>query len=80
MKTTTSAVISAIAAARAAPDATLVFAECFTFTLATATILTWTNVDQTVTYNGAVFSAVGSSPNIRRPLAMPHRIKTAMAR
>jgi len=59
MKTTTAAVVSALAAARAAPDATLVFAECFTFTLATGTILTWTNVDQVVTYNGAAFSAAG---------------------
>jgi uncharacterized phage protein (TIGR02218 family) len=59
MKTTTAAVISAIAAARAAPDARLVFAECFTFILATGTILTWTNVDQAVTYSGTTYSASG---------------------
>jgi uncharacterized phage protein (TIGR02218 family) len=59
MKSTTSAVTTAIDAARTAIDAPLCFAECFTFTLATGTILTWTNVDQPVTYNGATFSATG---------------------
>jgi len=59
MKTTTPSVLAAINAARAAPDAPLAFAECFTFTLATGTILTWTNVDMAVTYNGATFSATG---------------------
>jgi uncharacterized phage protein (TIGR02218 family) len=59
MKATTAAVISAIATARAAPDAQVVFAECFTFILATGTILTWTNVDRAVTYNGTTFSASG---------------------
>jgi len=59
MKATSAPVLAAINAARAAPDAPLVFAECFTFTLATGTILTWTNVDMPVTYNGATFSATG---------------------
>jgi len=59
MKTTTPAVLAAINAARAAPDAPLAFAECFTFTLATGAVLTWTNVDMAVTYNGATFSATG---------------------
>ena len=59
MKTTTPSVLAAINAARAALDAPLVFAECFTFTLATGTVLTWTNVDMAVTYNGATFSATG---------------------
>ena len=59
MKTTTSAVMAAINAARAAADAPLVFAECFTFTLAGGAVLTWTNVDLPVTYNGATFSANG---------------------
>jgi uncharacterized phage protein (TIGR02218 family) len=59
MKTTTAAVTAAINAARAAADAPLVFAECFTFTLASGTVLTWTNVDLAVTYNGATFSATG---------------------
>ena len=59
MKATTAAVIAAVNAARSAPDAPIAFAECFTFTLATGTILTWTNVDLPVTYNGATFSATG---------------------
>jgi uncharacterized phage protein (TIGR02218 family) len=59
MKTTTTAVMAALAAARAAIDAPLAFAECFTFTLASGTVLTWTNVDLPVIYNGVVFSATG---------------------
>jgi uncharacterized phage protein (TIGR02218 family) len=59
MKSTTTAVLAAINAARAAPDAQLAFAECFTFTLATGAALTWTNVDLPVAYNGATFSATG---------------------
>lgn len=59
MKATTSAVLAAINIARAASDTPLAFAECFTFTLATGIVLTWTNIDQPVTYNGAIFSATG---------------------
>ncbi len=59
MKSTTSAVLSAIAAARASVSAQLVFAECFTFTLATGAVIAVTNVDQPVTYAGVTFSATG---------------------
>ncbi len=59
MKTTSTAVLAALNAARAFPDAPLAFAECFTFTLSGGTVLTWTNVDLPVTYNGVVFSATG---------------------
>ena len=59
MKATTTAVIAAINAARAAPDVQIAIAECFTFTLPTGTALTWTNVDLPVTYNGTTFSATG---------------------
>jgi uncharacterized phage protein (TIGR02218 family) len=59
MKSTTTAVLAAINAARAAPDAPLAFAECFTFTLSTGAVLTWTNVDLPVSANGAMFSATG---------------------
>ena len=59
MKTTTAAVVAALNAARAAPDVEIAIAECFTFTLATATSLAWTNVDLPVTYNGTTFSATG---------------------
>jgi uncharacterized phage protein (TIGR02218 family) len=59
MKSTTTAVLAAINAARSAPDSQLAFAECFTFTLATGTVLAWTNVDLPVVYNGTTFSATG---------------------
>ena len=60
MKTATTALINFINAARAAPDAPIAFADCFTFTLAqTGLVLTYTNVDQDVFYNGNVFSASG---------------------
>jgi len=59
MKTASGAVVAALNAARAAPDAILAFAECFTITLATGEVLTWTNVDLPVAYNGAIFSASG---------------------
>ncbi len=59
MKSTTTPVLAALNAARAAPDAPLAFAECFTFTLATGTVLAWTNIDAPITYNGVTFSATG---------------------
>jgi len=59
MKTSSSPVLAAINATRAAIDAPLAYAECFTFTLATGTVLTWTNFDQPIVYNGATFSATG---------------------
>ena len=59
MKSTTTPVLAALNAARAAADAPLAFAECFTFTLATGTVLAWTNTDAPITYNGVTFSATG---------------------
>ena len=59
MKSTTPAVINLINAARAAPDAPIAFAECFTFITTTGTQYTWTNVDYPVTYNGSTFLADG---------------------
>lgn len=59
MKATTSAVLAALNAARTSADSALAFAECFTFTLASGAVLTWTNVDLPVTYNGVTFSATG---------------------
>ena len=59
MKTTTAPFIAAINAARLAIDAPLAYADCYTFTLATGTVLTWTNVDNSIVYNGATFSATG---------------------
>src|ERR1700722_12921122 len=59
MKTASPALIAFLNAARAAPDAPIAFADCFTFTLPTGLVLTYTNVDQPVSYNGAVFAANG---------------------
>lgn len=59
MKTATPAVIAFLNAARSNPDAPVAFADCFTFSLPSGLTLTYTNVDQPVTYNGVVFSASG---------------------
>jgi uncharacterized phage protein (TIGR02218 family) len=59
MKQTSTAVTNLINAARAAPDAPIAFAECFTFITTTASQYTWTNVDYPVTYNGSTFLANG---------------------
>lgn len=59
MKSTTTAVTNALAAARAGVDAQLAFADAFTFTLATGVVETWGNADVAFAYNGATFSATG---------------------
>jgi len=59
MKAASAALIAFINAARAAPDAPIAFADCFTFTLQTGVVLTYTNVDQPISYNGFVFAANG---------------------
>ena len=59
MKATTTAVANLLAAAQSAPDATLAFAECYTFTLATGAVYRWTNFDLPIAYGGYVFSASG---------------------
>ena len=59
MKQTATTVTSLINAARAAPDAPLAFAECFTFITTTGTQYTWTNVDYDVSFNGSLFLASG---------------------
>ena len=59
MKQTTTTVTNLINAARAAADAPLAFAECFTFTTTTGTQYTWTNVDYDINFNGSVFTASG---------------------
>ena len=59
MRSASAALIAFLNAARAAPDAPIAFADCFTFSLPTGLTLTYTNVDQPVTYNGIVFSASG---------------------
>ncbi|RBP15858.1 putative phage protein (TIGR02218 family) [Roseiarcus fermentans] len=59
MKTASTALLALINAARAAPDSTLAFADCFTFTLSTGTAYRWTDVDVAIVYNGATFLASG---------------------
>jgi uncharacterized phage protein (TIGR02218 family) len=59
MKTASPALIAFLDAARRAPDSAIAFADCFTFTLSTGTVLAYTNVDQPVVYNGSTFSASG---------------------
>ena len=59
MKQTTAAVTNLINAARAAPDAPIAFAECFTFISTTGSQYTWSNVDYPVAYNGSTFLANG---------------------
>jgi Uncharacterized conserved protein (DUF2163) len=59
MKQTSAAAINLINAARAAPDAPIAFAECFTFITTTGTVYTWTSVDYDVVFNGFTFNAEG---------------------
>ncbi len=59
MKAASPALVALLDAARRAPDSTLAFAECFTFTLSTGTAYRWTNVDFPVGYGGATFLASG---------------------
>ncbi len=57
MRTTTPALAAFLAAQRAAKDAPLLMADCYTFTLRSGLILTVTNADRPIALNGAVFAA-----------------------
>jgi uncharacterized phage protein (TIGR02218 family) len=59
VKAAATALINFLNAARTAPDSPIAFADCFTFTLSTGAILTYTNVDQPIIYNGFAFAANG---------------------
>jgi len=59
MKSASPALVTFLNAARAQPDAPIAFADCFTFTLPSGLVLTYTNVDQPIAYDGAVFAANG---------------------
>jgi uncharacterized phage protein (TIGR02218 family) len=59
MKSASPALIDLLNVARGAPDSPIVIADCFTFTLLTGLTLAFTNVDQSVSYNGALFAADG---------------------
>jgi uncharacterized phage protein (TIGR02218 family) len=63
MKQTSTAVTNLINAARAASDAPIAFAECFTFITTTGTQYTWTTVDYDIPFNGFTFLANGPLVN-----------------
>ena len=52
MKPASSALVSYLNTARGSPDVPLLMADCFTFTLRTALILRYTNVDVSFSYGG----------------------------
>jgi hypothetical protein len=57
MRAATSALVNYINILRAEPDAQSIVADCYTFTLLTGLILTYTNADVPVTLNGYVYAA-----------------------
>ena len=57
MRAATSALVNYINVLRAEPDAQAIVADCYTFTLLTGLILTYTNADVPVTLNGYVYAA-----------------------
>jgi uncharacterized phage protein (TIGR02218 family) len=57
MKPASPALVTYLAALRGQNDAALLMADCFTFTLQSGLVLTYTNVDVAVTLGGAVFAA-----------------------
>jgi len=57
MRAASPALIAYINALRAEPDAQAIVADCYTFTLLTGLILTYTNADLPVTLNGYVYAA-----------------------
>ena len=59
MKTASPALVTYLNTVRSQIDAPICYADCFTFTLATGIVLTYTSFDQPITYNGAIFSATG---------------------
>ncbi len=59
MKSASTALAAFLNSVRAAPDSPIAFADCFTFTLATGSVLSYTDVDQTVVYGGVAFLANG---------------------
>jgi uncharacterized phage protein (TIGR02218 family) len=57
MRAATSALVNYINMLRAEPDAQAIVADCYTFTLITGLVLTYTNADVPVTLNGYVYAA-----------------------
>lgn len=59
MRSATTQLATYLNSLRANPDATLIFADCFTFTLIGGVSLYYTNTDYPVAYNGNTFVANG---------------------
>ncbi len=59
MKTASTTLINYLNSVRGMIDAPLAFADCYAFTLATGTALTWTNADYPVTFDGVTYSDTG---------------------
>ncbi len=57
MRSASTALINLLNAARARSDAQILMADCFTFTLRTGLILTYTNADVPITLNGYTYLA-----------------------
>ncbi len=57
MKPASTVLINYLNAIRAAPDARMLMADAFQFTLANGNVLGYTNVDVSFTYNGTLFAA-----------------------
>jgi uncharacterized phage protein (TIGR02218 family) len=73
VKSASTALINLINAARAAKDAQLVYAECYTFGTTIGTNYYWTNVDWPILYNGFTFLASGplvSGPKYRASVGL----------
>lgn len=57
MRAAPTALVAYLAAQRTAKDAPLLMADCFTFTLRTGMVLTYTNADVPITMGGVTFAA-----------------------
>lgn len=57
MRAAPAALVAYLAAQRAARDAPLLVADCYTFTLRSGTVLTYTNIDVPVVLNGFTYAA-----------------------
>lgn len=57
MKPASTALINYLNAIRAAPDAKMLMADAFQFTLANGNVLGYTNIDVSFSYNGTLFAA-----------------------
>ena len=57
MRAAPAALVAFLAGQRAAKDSAMLIADCYTFTLRSGTVLTYTNADVPIAMNGATFAA-----------------------